>query len=86
VKDFALYTAARLGLFLVVYAAVLGVVWLVPGSMHPVWPVLIAAALSTVASAFVLRDLRERFTLQVQTRAQRMSQKFEEMKAKEDVD
>ena len=85
-KDFALYTAARLGLFLVVYAAVLGVVWLVPGTMHPVWPVLIAAALSTVASAFVLRDLRERFTLQVQTRAQRMSQRFEEMKAKEDVD
>jgi hypothetical protein len=86
VKEFALYTGARLGLFLVAYAAVLGVVWLVGGTMHPVWPLLIAAALSTVASAFVLRDLRERFALQVQQRAQRMSQKFEEMKANEDVD
>jgi len=86
VKEFALYTAARIGLFLVAWALVLGVVWLVPGTMSFVWPLLIAAALSTVVSAFVLRDLRERFTLQVQQRAQRMSQKFEEMKAKEDVD
>jgi len=86
VKEFTLYTGARIGLFLVAYAVVLGVVWVIPGSIHPVWPLLIAAALSTVASAFVLRDLRERFTLQVQNRAERMSQKFEEMKAKEDVD
>ena len=85
-KEFALYTAARIGLFLLTYAVVLGVVWLIPGTMHPVWPLLIAAAVSTVASAFVLRDLRERFTLQVQQRGERISQKFEEMKAKEDVD
>jgi hypothetical protein len=46
----------------------------------------VAAVLSAVVSAYLLRGMRERFAAQVQGRAERMSQRFEEMKAKEDTD
>ena len=86
-KEFIVYTAARFGLFLVIYGVVVGVYVVVAGTPIPVlWPLLLAAVLSTVASTYLLRDMRERFAAKVQERAGRMSQRFEEMKAKEDHD
>ena len=86
-KEFVVYTAARFALFLVVYGAIIGIYVLVAGTPVPVlWPLLLAAVVSTVASAYLLRELRERFALKVQERAGRMAQRFEEMKAKEDLD
>ena len=85
-KEFLVYTAARLGLFLLAYLLMVGLFWLLPGSVHIVWPLLAAALVSAVASVYLLRGMRERFTLRVQQRASRMSQRFEEMKAKEDDD
>jgi hypothetical protein len=88
VKEFLVYTAARLAVFVACFALVLGA-WLLVDRDGPVpvlWPLLLAAVLSTLVSAYLLRGMRERFALRVQSRAERMSQRFEEMKAKEDHD
>ena len=87
-KVFLAYTAARLGIFLVAYALVVGAYLLVDreGPVPLLWPLVIAAVLSAVVSAYALRGLRARFSASVQQRAERMSRRFEEMKAKEDVD
>jgi hypothetical protein len=87
VKEFIVYTAARFGLFLAIYGVVIGIYVLVAGTPVPVlWPLLVAAVLSTIASMYLLRDMRDRFAAKVNERAARMSQRFEAMKAKEDVD
>jgi hypothetical protein len=88
VKEFLVYTAARLLVFVACYALVVGGYVLVDrdGPIPVLWPLLVAAVLSAVVSAYLLRGMRERFAAQVQGRAERMSQRFEEMKAKEDTD
>ncbi len=87
-REFVLYTAARFGIFGTTYAAILLVVWLVDrdGSLPVLWPLLLAAVLSTLLSVYLLRDLRERFAQRVTERADRMSTRFEEMRAREDTD
>jgi hypothetical protein len=86
VKEFAIYTAARLVLFVVSYAAVVGIFLLVSDdSQIPLfWPFLVAVLISAIASAFLLRTQRERFALAVQRRAERASAAFEAQRAKED--
>jgi hypothetical protein len=88
VKEFALYTLARLGLFAASYALVIGVYLLVTGGHQvPVlWPLLLAAVISSVASATMLKGLRARFAAVIDQRARNASSKFEEMRAKEDRD
>jgi membrane protein implicated in regulation of membrane protease activity len=87
VKEFIVYTAARFGIFLAVYGAVVGFYVLAAGTPIPVlWPLLLAAVISTLLSVYLLRGMRERFALKIQERADRMSQRFEEMRAKEDHD
>ena len=85
-KEFAIYTAARLGLFAVSYAVVVGIYLLVSDERQvPLfWPFLVAIIISAVASAYLLRAQRERFAQAVQRRAERASSRFEEMRAKED--
>lgn len=84
-KEFAVYTAARLGLFVVSYALVVGVYLAVAGGPIPLfWPLLLAIVISAIASAYLLRAQRERFARVVQQRAQRASARFEQMRAKED--
>ena len=86
-KEFLVYTAARLALFAATYGLVVGVYVLVVGTPVPVlMTLLVAAIVSGVLSVYLLRGMRERFTDKVQGRASRMSQRSEEMKAKEDVD
>jgi membrane protein implicated in regulation of membrane protease activity len=85
VKEFAIYTAARLGLFVVSYVVVAGVFLAVSdGPLNVFWPFLLAIVISAVASVFLLRGLRDRFAGVVQRRAERATARFEEMRAKED--
>ena len=74
VKEFVTYTAARLALFATCYVVVLGVTALLTDGPLPVlWPLLVAAVLSTVLAAFLLRGMRERFADRVTARAERMT-------------
>jgi hypothetical protein len=88
VKEFAVYTAARIGLFVASYAVIAGVYILVTGSSHvPLfWPFVLAALISAVASYYLLRGQRARFAARVEQRASNLSRRFEEARAREDVD
>jgi hypothetical protein len=49
-----------------------------------IWPLVLAALVSGVASYFLLRHQRERFAARVDARARAASQRFEQARAKED--
>ena len=88
-KEFAIYTLLRLGLFVAVLALVLGVWVKVLGEESSlIWPLLIAFLLSGVISVFLLDKPRESFARKVEDRAQRaaarVSEKYDEMRTKED--
>jgi hypothetical protein len=86
VKEFAVYTAARVGLFLVAYGLVVGIYLLVTGSdqIPLIWPFLVAVVISAVGSVLLLGRQREAFARVVQGRAERASARFEQARAKED--
>lgn len=86
VKEFVVYTALRIALFLGSLALVFGIWWLVAGEVLVLWAVVIAFVLSGLGSLWLLNGPREAFAMRVQERAARASKAFEEMKAKEDVD
>ncbi len=85
-KEFVVYTAARLGLFAVSYAVVVGIYLLLSGDTQVplIWPFLLAVVISAIASAYLLRRQRERFALAVQRRAERASAALERARSKED--
>ena len=56
------------------------------GPLPVLWPLVLAAVLSTFIAARLLRDMRDRFTRQIQERSERMSTRFEEMRSKEDTE
>ena len=86
-KAFAIYTALRLGMFVVCYA-VIG--WTYVGLFGKagalLWPFLAAIVISSMLSWKFLAPQRERFAAVVQGRAERASTKFEKMRSKEDAD
>ena len=85
-KAFWIYTTLRLLLFVACAAVVFGV-WLAIAGSAPIMLVLVVAFLvSGVASLFLLNAQRTAFARQVDERAHRAAEKFEEMRAKEDVD
>ena len=86
-KEFAIYTLLRLAVFAVCYA-VLGALWvlLVGNTGALVWPFLGAIVVSSLLSLKFLAPQRERFAEVVQQRAERATARFEERKAREDVD
>lgn len=87
VKEFAVYTALRMGLFVVCYAVLGGLYLLIFGSRGVlVWPFLLALVVSSVLSVTVLRRQREAFAMRVQQRADRAAARFEERRSREDVD
>jgi uncharacterized membrane protein len=86
VKEFVIYTALRLGLFVASLVVVVGVWMLLADTVPILWPVVISFVVSGVASYFLLNRQREAFARRVERRAERMQERFEEMKAKEDVD
>jgi predicted Co/Zn/Cd cation transporter (cation efflux family) len=88
VKEFVVYTLARLGLFVASYAVVVGIYLLVTGG-HQVpilWPLLVAAVLSSIASVYLLKDMRERFAQVIDRRARAASERLEASRSKEDTD
>ena len=85
-KEFVVYTALRIGVFVATLAVVLGIWMFVADSVSILWPLVISLVLSGVASYFFLKRPREAFARRVEGRAARMQQKYDEMKSKEDVD
>ncbi len=86
-KAFAIYTVLRLLLFVSCYA-LFGVLWALvfgKGGLLLV-PFLAAVIVSSLLSLKLLAPQRERFAAVVEARAQRVTQKFEERKAREDTD
>ena len=85
-KEFVIYTALRLGLFVASLVVVVGVWMLLADTVPILWPLVISLVMSGLASYFLLNRQREAFARRVERRAERMQQRFEEMKSKEDVD
>jgi hypothetical protein len=85
VKEFAIYTAARLGVFLVSYAAVVGVYLVVTGEdrVPLFWPFLLAVVVSAIASMTLLRRQRDAFAMSVQRRAERSAARRRMVEAEE---
>jgi uncharacterized membrane protein len=88
VKEFLVYTALRILLFIGMVGLVVGVWTLLDddGEVNLLWPVVIAFALSGVASYYVLNRQRDAFARKVEERAARASAAFEERRAREDQD
>ena len=85
-KEFWIYTGLRLLLF-AASVAVVGGVWLaVDDSANVMWVLIISLALSGLASYFLLDRWRTALAGRVNERARKATEKFEELKAKEDVD
>ena len=85
-KEFWIYTALRLLLFAASFGIIVGVWFLFTDSVPILWALILALVVSGIGSYFVLNPQREALARNVQTRAERMGTRFEEMKAKEDVD
>ena len=85
-KEFVIYTALRIGLFVASLAIVVGVWMLLADTVPILWPIVISFVVSGLASYFLLNRQREAFARRVERRAERMQERFEEMRSKEDVD
>lgn len=85
-KEFWVYTALRLLLFAATAGIVFGIWMAVAGSANLMWVLIIALVVSGIASYTLLGRQRSALAVHVDERARRASAKFEEMKAKEDVD
>lgn len=86
VKEFYVYTSLRIVLFLASLAIVGGVWALVGGDVLWLWVIVASFLMSGMGSYFLLNHQREALARRVQTRAEAMTSKIEEMRAKEDVD
>jgi ABC-type bacteriocin/lantibiotic exporter with double-glycine peptidase domain len=86
VKEFWIYTLLRIVLFLASLGIVIGVWFLITGSAPLLWAVVIAFLMSGMGSYFLLNHQREALARRVQTRAEAMTAKVEEMRSKEDAD
>jgi uncharacterized membrane protein len=87
VKEFVVYTAMRVLLFLASFGVVVGVMALLfDGRYNLFWAVILAFLISGVASYFILDRQREAFARRVEQRASRASAAFEARKAREDQD
>ena len=85
-KEFWIYTGLRVLLFVATLAVVFGV-WLLLSDEVPVlWAVVVAFAISGLASYFLLERSRQAFAQKVEGRAGRVSTAFEAQRSKEDVD
>lgn len=85
-KEFVVYTALRIALFIASLAVVLGVWMLVVDQVPVIWPVVVAFAVSGVASYFLLNGPRAAFAARVEERASRATAAFEARRAREDED
>jgi hypothetical protein len=86
VKEFVIYTALRILLFVASLAIVAGIWLLLTDEAPLLWVLIVGFALSGVASYFLLNRQRAAFAGRVEERARRANARFEEMRAREDVD
>jgi len=76
VKEFVHYTAARFGIFFLVYGAIIGVHQLVTNAPIPrLWPLVVAVVLSSALSFVLLRKLRDRLAASVEAKASRIAER-----------
>lgn len=87
-KAFWTYTLARLGVFLVTWAALFGISRLIfdPTAVLDLWVLLLALVVSSVIAMFTLRGLRDQVAVKLQERAQALNDRIEESRRAEDVD
>lgn len=86
VKEFWIYTALRVGLFVGAFCIVFGVWFLVADSVNVLWVFVIAFLVSGLASYVLLERQRNALGVHVENRAKRISTRYEEMRTKEDDD
>lgn len=87
-KEFLVYTALRIGLFLA-FLLIVGLVWVWifgTGVSLFFWPVVISFVLSGVASYFWLNSPREALAQKVQSGTAGVSRRLEDRSAREDID
>lgn len=84
----AKFTLARLGIFLVTYVLMWGVgqFFLEWGTLTNLVILLLALFVSSIASLFLLADMRAQLAQRIQGRAERMNERVEESRRAEDVD
>ena len=87
-KDFAIYTGLRIGLFVACFGIFLGLWAMISGTDEVTWivPFVAAFIVSGLLSFKLLQGPRERFAQRVQERAARASAKMEEIRSREDAD
>jgi len=85
-KEFVVYTAMRLGLFLATWAILVGISLLATDSASAGLTFVVALVISGIASYWVLRRPREAFARRVEARASAATARFEERRSREDVD
>ncbi len=82
-KEFAIYTGLRAGLFAVCFA----ILWFALNDWLNVLPLLlIALIISSILSIFVLRAARDRLAGKIEQRAGKISSKIEAARRAEDED
>jgi len=86
VKEFLVYTALRILLFLAALGVVLGLWVLVAGEANLLAGFVIAMLISGVGSYVLLNGPREALARKVDERARAATSRFEEMKSREDAD
>jgi len=86
VKEFVIYTALRLVLFVLAFLVVAGIWMLFADEVNGLVALVLALVLSGIASYFLLNGPRDAFARRVEERAARASAAFEQLKAKEDDD
>ena len=85
-KEFVIYTALRILLFVASLAIVAGIWLLLTDEAPLLWVLIVGFALSGVASYFLLNRQRAAFAGRVEERARKAGARFEEMRAREDAD
>ncbi|WP_182525600.1 DUF4229 domain-containing protein [Nocardioides dongkuii] len=85
-KEFWIYTLLRLALFAGAFAIVFSAWLLIAGEANILICVIVAFLVSGVGSYFLLERPRRAFAVRVEERAARASARFEEKRAREDVD
>ena len=85
-KEFWIYTGLRVVLFLASLGIVIGLWFAITGHAPLLWAIVIAFLVSGLGSYFLLNGQREALARRVQTRAEAMTTKIEEMRSKEDAD
>ena len=85
-KEFWIYTALRGAVFVASLGVVAGVWMLASDEVPLLWVVVIAFAVSGIASYFLLDRQRQAFARRVEARAARASAAFEASRSKEDAD